>query len=49
MMTKGDRMVTHDFLSGVCVGMAVVNLMWFIAATVFIKKEILDGGKDGTV
>lgn len=33
-------MITHDFINGLCVGIAVVNLIWFVAATVFINMVI---------
>ena len=38
-------MITHDFLNGVCAGMAVVNLLWGIAATIFVRK-IFKGGQE---
>ena len=39
-------MLIHDFLSGVCVGIAVVNLIWFIAIQIFVDRVILKGGQD---
>jgi len=33
---EGDRMVTRDFVNGVCVGMSVVNLIWIIMVQILI-------------